>query len=502
MLMKKNHLWATMKLCLMAIASSALLFTSCAQDGFDEETFETSVRNTQVVSPSAEKITIKQNSSGTEQIISWPVVLGAGGFECKVVDESDENEPVVIFEKVVDGCSFRAKREDDAKYRIYIHALGNKQYNNTDAASTTEIAYNTIVEPYKVIPSGTDLAVFFKSEQIPENTTDPTTKEMVAVAYNLEAGGQYTMSDTVSFGNRKVLVYSTKAGADITLTGEKAMFQIQNGFTLRNLRIDCAESNSIGFITCSNTPDEDVPFNESVYTNAGTKGSYLISEPVEIKNCMIKDLKKALVATGENYGWVMVTLTIMNNIIQMDNEKDYFLNFYGSGSTARNSAFKELLIQNNTIYNLKENKSQFATRFGNASNAIKLFGTNSNPEVGRFKWQMSNNTIMRVFTGKAFGNNQPNNACVINIITDNILIDDLQIEKYALGNQTKTTYNNYLFGIVSTVSAADAKFGTVMDPGIIPPTTSLDLSKTNGGLSLTPSGEVFTSGAGDPRWLE
>ena len=214
---------------------------------------------------------------------------------------------------------------------------------------------------------------------------------------------------------------------------------------------------------------------------------------------MIKDLKRALIASSEKSAWCLLTLTIMNNIIQMDNEKDYFLNFYGSG---KSSAFKELLIQNNTIYNLQENSSQFAIRFSNASNAIKLFGTNSNPEVGRFKWRISNNTIMRVFTGKAFGNNLPNNACVINIITDNILIDDLQIEKYALGNQTKTAYNNYLFGIISNVSASDAKFGTVMDPGIVPPTTSLDLTQKNGGLNLTPSGEVFTSGAGDPRWLK
>ena len=66
MLMKKNHLLATMKTCLLAIVSCALLLTSCAQDGFDEETFETNVRNTQVVTPSADKISIKQNSAGTE----------------------------------------------------------------------------------------------------------------------------------------------------------------------------------------------------------------------------------------------------------------------------------------------------------------------------------------------------------------------------------------------------------------------------------------------------
>jgi hypothetical protein len=501
--MKKNHLLATMKLCLMATVSSALLFTSCAQDGFDEETFETSVRNTQVESPSADKITIKQNSSGTEQIISWPVVLGAGGFECKVIDESDENNPEVIFEKVVDGCSFRAKREDDAKYRIYIHALGNKQYNNTDAASTTEIAYNTIVEPYKTIPSGTDLAVFFKSEEIPENKIDETTKEIVAIAYNLEAGGSYTMSDTISFGNRKVLLYSTKAGADIQLTGEKAMFQIQNGFTLRNLRIDCAGVTSIGLVICSNTPDENVPLNESKYTSAGTKGSYLITEPVEIKNCMIKDLKKALIATGEDKGWVMDALTIMNNIIQMDNETDYFLNFYG-GSVSRNSAFKELLIQNNTILNLKANTKQFVIRYGNASNAIKLFGTNTNPEAGRFKWQISNNTLVGVFTGKDFGNNIPNNACVTNIMTDNIFFNVYRLQKFIQGNQNRTYYNNYIWSDGTTnIDATDkSTYCSEKDPGFIAPTASIDLKKVNGGLDLKPSGEVLTSGAGDPRWLK
>lgn len=504
--MNKRQLFTTGRMCSMtAVACGVLFLGSCAQDGFDDdEVFETSVRNTQVESPSTDQISIKQNSSGTEQIISWPVVLGAGGFECKVVDESDATNPETIFEQVVDGCTFRAKREDDAKYRIYIRALGNKSYNNTDAASTTEVAYNTIVEPYKVIPSGTDLAVFFKSEEIPENTINETTKELVAIAYNLEAGGKYTMSDTVSFGNRKILLYSTKAGADIQLTGEKAMFQIQNGFTLRNLRIDCAESTALGLVICSNTPDESVPLNESKYTEADTKGSYLISEPVEVKNCMIKDLKKALIATGEDKGWVMDVLTIMNNIIQMDNEKDYFLNFYGSGSTARNSAFKVLLMQNNTIYNLQVNSTQFAIRYGNASNAIKLFGTNKNPEAGRFKWEIMNNTLVGVFTNKDFGNNIPNNPCVTNIMTDNIFFNVYRLQKFIQAQQNRTCYNNYIWSDgTTTIDGTDKKdYCKELDPGFVAPTTSLDLTQPNGGLDLKPSGEVFTSGAGDSRWLK
>lgn len=502
MLMKKNHLLATMKTCLPAIVSCALLLTSCAQDGFDEETFETNVRNTQVVTPSADKISIKQNSAGTEQIISWPVVLGADGFECKIVDESDENNPEVIFERIVDGCSFRAKREDDAKYRIYIHALGNKKYNNTDASNTTEVAYNTIVEPYKVIPAGTDLALFFDQEDIPENKIDEVTKEKIAIAYNLEAGASYTMSDTISFGNRKVLLYSTKAGADLKITGEKAIFEIQNGFTMRNLRIDCGASNGTGLIMCSNTPDEDVPFNESMYPEATTKGSYLISEPVEVKNCMLKDMKKALISVASEKGWVITTLTIMNNIIQMDSEKYYFLDFYGNGS--KSSAFKELLIQNNTIYNIKANSSQFVIRFANASNAIKLFGTNSNPEKGRFNWQISNNTIIGVFTGKDFGNNIPNNACVTNIMTGNIFFNVYRLQKFIQNNQTRTYYNNYIWSDgTTTIDGTDkSTYCTEMDPGFTAPTTSLDLTQPNGGLNLIPTGEVFISGSGDPRWLK
>ena len=504
--MKQKLLLATMKTCLLAFgATSTLLFTSCAQDGFEEESFETDVRNTKVESPSADKISIKQNASGTEQIISWDVVRGAGGFECKVVDESDAANPIVIFEKVVDGCTFSAPREEDTKYRIYIHALGNKKYGNIDADNTTEIAYNTIVEAYKTIPAGTDLAAFFKTETIPDNEIDETTKQIKAVAYDLEGGASYTVSDTVFLGTSKVLLRSNKVGCDVTFTGEKALFLIQNGLTLRNLRIDCTESNATGLIVCSNKPDENkIPVNETKYPNAGTKGSYLISEPVEIRNCMVKNLKRALIHTGEDKGWVMESLNIINNIIQMDNEKDYFLNFYGSGSASRNSAFKVMLMQNNTIYNLQNNSSQFAIRFGNASNAVKLFGTNSNPEVGRFNWQIRNNTIVGVFTNKDFANNIPNNTCVINIITDNIFYNVWRLQKYILGNQTKTYYNNFIWSDgTTTIDATDkGTYCKEMDPGFLAPTTSLDLTQKNGGINLTPTGTVFTSGSGDPRWLQ
>ena len=501
--MKQKHVLGTMKLCLLAMASSALLFTSCAQDGFDEETFETLVRNTKVETPSADKISIRQNSSGTEQIVSWSVVPGAGGFECRVIDESDAANPEVIFDRVVDGCSFSAPREEDAKYRIFIHALGNKKYGNIDADNTTEIEYTTIVEAYKSIPSGTDLAAFFKNEVIPENEIDETTKQKIAIAYDLEGGGEYTMSDTVFLGTSKVLLRSSKVGADIKMTGEHALFLIQNGLTLRNLRIDCGESTETGLIVCSNNPAENIPLNESKYSSATTKGSYLIEEPVEVRNCMIKDMKKALIHTGQDKGWVIESLNIINNIIQMDNEKDYFLNFYG-GSEFRNSAFKEMLMKNNTIYNLKENSSQFVIRFGNASNAVKLFGTNSNPEVGRFKWQIQNNTMVGVFAKKDFGNNIPNNVCVINIITDNIFYNTYRLQKFIQGNQTRTYYNNYIWSDGTTVIDTTDKetYCTEADPGFVAPTTSLDLTQKNGGIDLAPTGIVLTSGSGDPRWLK
>ena len=44
----------------MSLAAGVLLFASCAQDGFDEESFDSGVYNTQLEAPSTDDIQITQ----------------------------------------------------------------------------------------------------------------------------------------------------------------------------------------------------------------------------------------------------------------------------------------------------------------------------------------------------------------------------------------------------------------------------------------------------------
>ena len=82
---------------LSAVAVGALLLSSCAQDGFDEdERWSSSVTNTQMTTPASEDITIAASADGSQTIISWPVVFGAGGYICTVMDVTDSENPAVV----------------------------------------------------------------------------------------------------------------------------------------------------------------------------------------------------------------------------------------------------------------------------------------------------------------------------------------------------------------------------------------------------------------------
>ena len=169
--MKKVHLLKTMRTVLQTVpvVFAGLLLASCAQDGFDnDEKWESSVSDTQMVSPTASTVEIAPDATGNYQIISWPVVLGASGYECRLVDVTDPDKQKTLFSEVVDGCSFKAPREDDCVYEVYIKTLGNKEKNNADAKETTKLEYNTIIKTQETITSGTDLTTWFKDKALPE----------------------------------------------------------------------------------------------------------------------------------------------------------------------------------------------------------------------------------------------------------------------------------------------------------------------------------------------
>ena len=63
--MKKYHFFTCSKICTLALTgASALFLASCAKDGFDEETFDGGVSNTQVAAVSVDAITITPSADG------------------------------------------------------------------------------------------------------------------------------------------------------------------------------------------------------------------------------------------------------------------------------------------------------------------------------------------------------------------------------------------------------------------------------------------------------
>ena len=112
---------------LLSLATGAVLMASCAQDGFDDEEFDSGVYNTQLEAPSADDIKITPSTDGAMQTISGPLVYGAGGYHA-ILTDTDNGE--VVKDTLIDGVSFATKRAEDTNYKISLAVLDNKEKNN------------------------------------------------------------------------------------------------------------------------------------------------------------------------------------------------------------------------------------------------------------------------------------------------------------------------------------------------------------------------------------
>ena len=136
--MKKSFLSLRRKAyALMPIAAGVMLLASCAQDGFDDdERWQSDVRNTTLQSPTADNITIEASTDGSQTIITWPVVYGAGGYICSVYDVSNPDAPVAVdavADSLVDGTRLVVTRAEDTNYQFAITTAGNEELNNKTA---------------------------------------------------------------------------------------------------------------------------------------------------------------------------------------------------------------------------------------------------------------------------------------------------------------------------------------------------------------------------------
>ena len=224
--MKKNHLSLRRKASVLpVVAIGALLLSSCAKDGFDEESFDSGVYNTQLETPSADKIEITASVDGSQQTISWPVVYGAGGYHA-VLTNVDAGE--IVKDTVLDGCSFATARVADTNYEVSLAVLGNEDKNNAGGEVVIK-TFNTFAVALATIPSGTDLNAYFQENGIGEAEGD--------AVYDLEPGGSYTLSGVLDLGAQSVLLRSMGSNATITCA-DGACFKLGNGFKLQNVNVD------------------------------------------------------------------------------------------------------------------------------------------------------------------------------------------------------------------------------------------------------------------------
>ena len=297
--MKKNHFFTYSKMCVLALTgASSLLLASCAKDGFDDESFDSGVSNTQVETISADDITITASADGKTQTISWPVVMGAGGYRVNLVDVSNIDEPL-INDSTVDGCSVSAKREEDVNYMLTILPLGNAKKNNTEAIDMTVKEFSTFTPTYMTIPAGSNLNEWFAANPIPETAVD----EMLN--YDLEGGSDYIISDVLDFDAKRVCLRSNSKNdhATITYTTETSGITTTAQMNIKYIDFDCSGmTNSTGVFAFSKTTTVAAAntIDPTVYKWSGA----YIADPIAITSCNFDNVKGYFFWDNQVKTWV------------------------------------------------------------------------------------------------------------------------------------------------------------------------------------------------------
>lgn len=339
--MKKNHVFTYSKMCVLALAgASALFLASCAKDGYDDESFDSGVSNTQVAAISADDITITPSADGKTQTISWPVVMGAGGYRVSLVDIGNPDAPI-INDSIVDGCSVTSKREEDVNYKLSILSLGNKKKNNTDAAETVVKDFSTFTPTYTTIPAGSDLNEWFTQNPIPEEAVN----EMLN--YDLVGGAEYIISDVLDFDAKRVTLRSNSKTnhAKITYSTATSGITTTAQMGIKYLDFDCSGmTNTTGVFAFSKTTTVPAAntIDPAVYKWAGA----YIADPITIISCNFNNVKGYFFWDNAVKTWVD-NLLVDNCVVRLAPEASI-----GGGVFWTNKAghFNNLTVSNSTFY--------------------------------------------------------------------------------------------------------------------------------------------------------
>jgi len=489
--------------------SAILLFVSCAKGFDDNETFSGGVTNAQLESPVIDdnSFSTLTNSDGTESVkITWPVVMGAGGYLLNVdliEDPADptvttENPVVVMQDSVVDGSSVVFTKTEDATYKIKIKTLGNEKLNNKEAQESTDFKYVALV-PATTIPVGEDIAEYIN------NQLKDSDKEQ---AFALEAGKSYVLNGIVDFRLNVITLRSTdKDNRPTVKVGASGGFMTQAGLKIKFINFDCSEMTGAGFLTLSGEPSETISIKSLGYDKDEANQELL-------KDC-IHDIfvklytKKDELGTIDNlrsYLFISLKNKLCDELRRRMYMSDRVINLYGATGT-----IKDMTIKNSTFYNLVKNSSAYFIRYQNNSQPWKYFGKSDNTSTHI----ISNNTFCKTFSNKDFGNNIPNDkTSMTQKVEYNIFYDVYRLYQYLQSNNKKSTVGNTIWGVDGgTPNGNDTggrkddngnPFATLEDPAFVGPfLQELDLLKTNGGVDFEPKGaEAVKNKGGDPRWYK
>ena len=505
MLMKKNHLLATMKTCLLL--SAGMFLASCAQDGFEKESFVGTYPGFQLTTPDASTVTVKASSDKQSQTITWDAINGAGTYTVNVFqgDTPDECTNVIAKDRVTKVNYVTIPRIDKTYYYITIKVNDNIPEGNTAPEGITTFKWNTYTIDLGVIPAGSDIAAFFKANPIPVSYRGSD------ITYTLEAGGQYEISDTVDVDGFMFNLVSedennpAKVSFKANEEGSKpkVAFCVGGGLGLKYIDFDCTNLDG-AFILLSKKPVET-----PVKVNAWNTDYhfYQVSEPISVISCNIDNLSSFFLTDakfGENGVWFLTTVLVDDCVVHLTTPADnsnngYFYTNNGGGF------IKDMTVKNSTFYNTTDFGFKYFVRYGGfgIDQAKEAFGwetttltyesctfwnvCQNDGQWGNYNGIYGKPTSFWVMTNCIFWNCSTSGSVPRRF---------LHGKDYASNPENKTFLNNTYM----------KKDGTFQDP------QNYDTSGTNieedphfanpanGDFHISGSKQA-TLGTGDPRWL-
>ena len=486
--MKKNHFISQLRFCgITLLGVGALMLSSCADDGYnDDERWSSSVKNTTLESPSAEDITVTASADGKSQTIAWPVVNGAGGYLVSFYDPSAEDS--IIADSIVDGCQIIVSREEDMNYVFSIKTLGNEANNNKGAEAPTEYAFTTFMPATAVLPNGTDIYEWSQTPEIQTLLTTPTEETLI---FDLEAGGEYALSNIVDFGHNKVILRTASKSDWATITyANGASIRFGGGFILRYMNIN-GEATTDPILGLSDAPNDAI---------LGQNSHYIINDPVTIQNCYIYNVQRQLLHDNK-VKYCIALFTIDNTEVKFTTDGgmssgSYILIYDGGGFinnfTATNSTFWNAPNKDGELH-----ESRYFVRYNNSGRCDRAGFT-----YNMINFQ--NCTFYNIAKSGQMANHGgfDGRATSFYNIQNNIFVDcgGNQVARRIVGRshaQAEITFHNNTYWYNGAAETGNTSYDTGYQMQSDPAFENAEAG------DFTPTGaEQVSAKTGDPRWFE